>query len=79
MRTDPLPFEFTAGEPATDIQLLLQAATLTAAVAIALASMGCSVSDEADLHAEPADHNTNVAHLAPQEGAAQGNVQDMTY
>lgn len=80
MTTEPLPRELVAGdEPPTDIQLLMQAATLAAAVAIAIASMGCTVSDEADLHAAPAEQNTNVAHLTPQEGASQGNVQDMTY
>lgn len=80
MTTEPIRRELIAGdEPPTDIQLLMQAATLAAALAIALASMGCNVSDEADLHAAPAEPNTNVAHLAPQEGAGQGNVQDMTY
>ena len=80
MTTEPIRRELIAGdEPPTDIQLLLQAATLTAAIAIAIASMGCSVSDEADLHATPAEPNTNIAHATPQPDATQGNVQDMTY
>jgi hypothetical protein len=50
-----------------------------AGVVIALAAMGCSVSDEADLHASAPEPHANVAHAAPQPGAAQGNVQDLTY
>jgi hypothetical protein len=80
MRTEPLNRELTAGEEApNDIQLMMQATTLLAGIAIAIAMMGCDVSDEADLHAAPAEQNTNVAHATPQEGATQGNVQDMTY
>ena len=77
---EPLHGEAIAGDaPYSDIQLLMQAATLMAGIAIALASTGCNVRDEADLHAAPAELNTNVAHATPQEGATQGNVQDMTY
>lgn len=80
MKTESLPRELIAlDEPPTDIQLLMQAATLAAGIAIALASMGCNVADEADLHASPAEPATNVARAAPQEGATQGNVQDLTY
>ncbi len=80
MRHESLTRELIAAdEPANEFQFLLQATTLAAGVAIALASMGCNVADEADLHATPADPATNVAHAAPQDGAAQGNVQDMTY
>jgi hypothetical protein len=79
MRTQPLPREIIAGmnEPPSDIQMIVHTAWLIAGIAIALAA--CTAVDEADLHAKPAPQNENVARVAPQLGAIQGNVQDMTY
>jgi len=82
MRTDPLPSleQIPAANAVThgcDIQLLVHAAWLLAGMAIALA--GCSVSDEADLHAQAREPARNIAHAPPQPGAASGNVEDLTY
>jgi hypothetical protein len=82
MRTDPLPSleqipVAHAASHGCDIQLLVHAAWLLAGMAIALA--GCSVSDEADLHAQAPNPAQNIAHAPPQPGAASGNVEDLTY
>ena len=80
MRTEPISREIHSQlqEPPSDIQLLMHAAWLLAGVAIALA--GCTATDEANLHATPAnDASQNVAHLTPQTKESGGNVQDMTY
>jgi uncharacterized membrane protein len=83
MRTESITREIQAGvrEPASDIQLLMHGAWLVAGIAIALASAGCTVADEADLHASPApgSANVNVAHMTPQAKDPGGNVQDLTY
>ena len=81
MRYEPIHPEMHDGarEQASDIQLLMQAATLLAGVAIAMASAGCNVADEADLHASQPSANANVARAEPQKTAASGNVQDLTY
>ncbi|HET7401485.1 MAG TPA: hypothetical protein VFJ62_06875 [Usitatibacter sp.] len=82
MRTDPLPSPDQiplahAAAHGCDIQLLVHAAWLLAGMAIAIA--GCSVSDEADLHAQRADPGRNIAHAPPQPNATTGNVEDLTY
>jgi len=82
MRIDPLPSldQIPAAHVAPhrcDIQLLVHAAWLLAGMAIALA--GCTVSDEADLHAQAREPARNIAHAPPQPGTASGNVEDLTY
>ena len=82
MKTHPLPSldQIPVAHAAAhgyDIRLLVHAAWLLAGMAIALA--GCSVSDEADLHAQAPNPGQNIAHAAPQPTAVSGNVEDLTY
>ena len=81
MRHEPISFELHAGEreTASDVQMLVQASVLVAGIVIAMGMSGCSVADEADLHAAAPEANQNVAHAQPAPTASAGNVQDLTY